>query len=419
MASAGPQRWVVTSAGLLELNDNRLFPLPDGGTVTAFSADSGGPVLATVDGLWAFRRERWRRLGLPKNSTASHVSALAGGVFAGLYGDGVYRYSSEGWRRLPGAPEGCRYPTAIVRTRLGLAVGTLADGVWDYAAGGWRRRSAPAAIPNADIYAIAQYAGSTWAASFDGGLIRVGLHRVRAFTVKDGLAANNPRSLLVYDGRLYVRYATGQVDCFDGKRWQKAFTWKQLPRWQVFSMATDGRRLYLGGWGGWAATDGWKWEYHYHDSELQGQVTTAMAAADGRVWIGTQGEGLLLYAGEKYTTYTEERGLTDDWITCIAVNKRRTLVGTYTGGLLEWRPERLQPLMKAGTYAIRAIAFLPERGDAVIATPVGLYGEEAGSWRVMHEAGVGAETQAVYAGRHGLWTGSRASLSYSPYEAAE
>src|SRR6185437_9919009 len=127
---------------------------PDGGTVTAFSADSGGPVLATVDGLWAFRRERWRRLGLPKNSTASHVSALAGGVFAGLYGDGVYRYSSEGWRRLPGAPEGCRYPTAIVRTRLGLAVGTLADGVWDYAAGGWQRRRAPAAVPNADIYAI-------------------------------------------------------------------------------------------------------------------------------------------------------------------------------------------------------------------------------------------------------------------------
>ena len=77
----------------------------------------------------------------------------------------------------------------------------------------------------------------------------------------------------------------------DGLRWHAAFSNRDLPRSLISALATDGQRLYVGGWASWSAWDGQVWEHHDKDPELAGQVITAIAARPGEVWIGTQKQG--------------------------------------------------------------------------------------------------------------------------------
>lgn len=425
-SSDGHSTWAITEAGLVRLEDGQRFgwpedvPTSERGGVTALAANEGGVCLATTSGLWRWADGQWRAIALPSGSPASHVSALCarrGDVLAGLYGDGVYRLTPKGWERLPDAPPGCRDVTALAQTPTGIAVGTLSDGIWDWAGGQWRRRALPFALPSADIYSLTGFHGSLWAASFDSGLLRLTNGNVQSITRADGLSSDSPRGLVVFKNTLYARHADGQLDgSSDGAHWHPAFDKAALPRPNVYALATDGRRLLLGGWAGWSAWDGQTWEQHFHDPELQGQVVTAIAAQGDAAWIGTQKRGLLRCANGRYTAFQEAKGLTDDWITCLALRGDRVLVGTYTGGLLEKQGERFTVRLKPDAFAIRAIEFVPGGDTALAATPLGVYREEGPTrWRLLdpHQCG-GLETQALLAAPSGVWVASRTGLAFVP-----
>lgn len=424
----GRRAWAVTPAGLVRQGDGRRLSWPGGaseaeaGNVTGMAEDADGIFLATSLGLWRCANGRWQPIPLPPGSPASHVSVLevaGGGLVAGLYGDGVYRWDG-GWRRLPGQPGACRQPTALARTADGVAVGTQSEGVWRDQGGRWQQAPLPPTLPSADISCLADFQGALWAGTFDSGLLRLADGKARAFTQADGLSSDSPRGLAIFGGALYARYADGHLDAStDGVSWHPAFSKADLPRPEVYALASDGRRLLLGGWAGWAATDGHVWERHYHDPEIQGQVVTAIAAQGDAVWIGTQKRGLLRYADGRYTAYQESQGLTDDWITCLAVSSDRLLVGTYTGGLLEKQGKRFVVRLRPGAFAVRAIAFDPQWGTALAATPLGLYREDAASRWALVDArrSAGTETQAVLPDASGVWVGTRAGLAYLPRSA--
>ncbi len=423
MASERTQSWAITAAGLRRLGDGKLFPLPVArenlGPVTAFAAESGGVYLATALGLWQWENGRWHALSLPDGSPASHVSALSvqGKIlYAGLYGDGVYQWQAGLWRRLPNQPLALGRVTALAPIPGGVAVGTRADGVWDWTNGKWKARALPNALPSGDIYTLATYRGALWAGTFDSGLLRIDSQGQKVVTRADGLRADAPRVLTVFGDCLYVRHTTGQVDCTsDGQTWRPAFTHRELPRSLVSALATDGQRLYVGGWASWSAWDGQRWEHHDKDPELAGQVVTAIAARPGEVWIGTQKQGLFRYASGRYTHFFEVQGLTDDWITCLCVTPVRVLVGTYTGGLLEWNGRGFAVRMRPKTYAVRAVCLRPRDRCALAATPLGVFQEDASGWHLLalKRCG-GSETQALLPLPSGLWIGSRTGLAYWP-----
>lgn len=435
----GQEEWLLTPAGLVRQDGHYTAGWPDGlsaaaaGNITGFAANAQGVFLATSLGFWRWAAGRWHILPLPAGSPASHVCALgtaSQGLLAGLYGDGVYRWNGGRWQRLPGQPAACRFATALTQTQSGadlaaaqgsgLAVGTRSEGVWRENSGCWQRCPGPPTLPSADIGSLAFFQGALWAASFDGGLLRLSEGGgAGGVTRAEGLSSASPRGLLVFRGALYARGADGQLDCSaDGAVWHAAFAKADLPRPEVYALGTDGQRLLLGGWAGWAATDGRTWERHYHDPELRGQVVTALAFQGDAVWIGTQKRGLLRYEKGRYTAYQEPQGLTDDWITCLASQGDRLLVGTYAGGLQEKQAERFVTRLKPGMFAIRAITFSPGSTLALAATPLGLYRETGpGRWNLVNgRLSGGLETQAVLPGTAGVWVATRTSLAFIPRE---
>ena len=414
--------WSLAPYGLGRDRPMVPWPMPQEalGAVTAVAETPKALYLATALDLWRRADGHWRRVALPPGSPASHVSALGvrgADLIAGLYGDGLYRLDGTRWERLTGTPLASRFATAIAFPPAGIAVGTRSEGVWQRAGGRWRPLPAPLSLPASDFQAIAEYGGMVWAATLDGGLLQCQGARVRRWTRADGLSADSPRGLAVFGNQLYVRHATGETDRYDGTAWHPAFTKADLPRPEVYALATDGARLCVGGWAGWAATDGRTWEQHYHDPQLAGQVVTAIAPApDGAVWLGTQKQGLLRYQNCHYTRFQEVQGLTDDWITCLAVRGTRVLAGTYTGGLVEKQGDRFARILDPQGYAVRAVAFAPD-GRALAATPLGVYREAAsGKWPLLApDLTGGAESQSLLSLPDGLWVGTRTALAFVPH----
>jgi hypothetical protein len=425
LAGDGASVWAAMQKGLLCLSNGRLFLYPPASAhrppvtppVTALRALSGRVLLATALGFWQMQAGQWTFIPLPVGSSASHVSAISSGAepVAALYGDGLYRLAGARWEKLSGIPSACQMATGVEATKGGYLVGTHAGGVWSLSHGCWTQLQAPHAIPQGDIYAIAEFHGRTWAATFDAGLICLDKGHIECITRGDGPSANTPRGLLVYRGSLFVRYASGQIDRFDGNTWAPAFTLAEMRRPEVYSFATDGHRLYLGGCGGWSATNGNTWERHYDEPGLVRQVVTAIAAEGDSVWVGTQGQGVLYYQGTTVARLAEASGLTDDWITCLAARHGRVLAGTYTGGLLEWKHGRFHVLFNAENMAIRAVDFLPGSNQALAATPLGLYRETGAGWRVVPPGQTaGIETQAICSSTGGIWIGGRTGLAFVP-----
>jgi hypothetical protein len=183
-------------------------------------------------------------------------------------------------------------------------------------------------------------------------------------------------------------------------------------------MATDGHRLYLGLWAGWATTDGKQWEYHFADQVLQGQVITAIAPQGETVWLGTQKAGLFAWRGGQLMQYHEAQGLTDDWITCFGTHENRLLVGTYNGGVLSWDGTRFTQVLGLEGFAARSLAFTGE-GKALVASPLGVYQETDNGWRLLDpRTSGGLEAQTLCIVPDGVWVGTRTSLAYVPWVTA-
>ncbi len=422
---------------------NKIVAKPGAATIVTATTrgKDGGVLTATASGLaWSPRRDaKPQNVALPAASRASHVSALVaqknGAFVAGLYGDGAYHLTlapnrAPVWTRLP-LSDTCRFVTALALSPSGeLVVGTRRDGAFVVSMGKKGVCATPLAganaLPSGDIYGLAAYRGGgangaahLFATTFDQGVLEIaerGLVRVHK-------QATQGRALAAFGDRLYVLRADHTVWAFDGATWTPAWPKGTLRRADVYSVFVDKtrHRLLVGGWGGWAEWDGYEWRQHFRAPELQNEIVTAIASdGNGAVWLGTQRKGLIrCIDGDAYAAFHEAQGLTDDWITALAVSpKGRLLAGTYTGGLLERDGDRFVSRFRADKWAVRALAF---RGEAALAaTPVGVWEEpDSGrlteQWRNIAPAATGgAEAQALLATYGGAWVGSRSGLAFVP-----
>ena len=363
------------------------------------------PVALTVRG-----QGKDRPVPLPK-SRGSHISALlarGGKLWAALYGDGLWTFDGKRWDRPKiDVPKAAREITALGQQGKTLWVGTRRDGMWEFDGRKWHQHLQPDEPYDHDCQAVALYRGKLYASSLEDGLLVLN-HSGWSRIVEPDISSNSPRGIIQFQGRLYLRHANGKVDRFDGSKWERG-VFAGLPRKGVSVLAADAQRLYVGLWGGWCEFDGRSWTHHLKHPELQGAVLTALLPDGDRLWIGTQGRGLIEFDRTTgvLTVHDERRGLSDDWIRCLALVGSSLYAGTYCGGLAFWDGSAWKT--EGDIERIEVSALCPDgSGGLFIGTRHGLWRRTVDGTLAMIRPAL--EVQALCTTDAGLWIGCRTEI---------
>ena len=260
---------------------------------TLFLACGNSLVRSTGQGLTVER--------LPASSPGTRILALAknghGVLFIGSDGGGVFVRDSTGIRPLTGYPSDT---ASNVRALLALSDGRLLVGLRNglllWKNGICRSVQVGDAEPKA-INALAEGRdGTWWVGTVIDGLY--GLHqdgKQTEYDEENGLLRNNVRCLLMDDrDRLWIGTKFG-VNLLDNDR-LRLFTIHQ-------GMPSD-------------------------------NISCAFQDAEGNIWFGTDGAGVLKYAGDRFVTFTVKDGLCSDLVMNITADAQGDLwLGTYDNGI--------------------------------------------------------------------------------------
>lgn len=255
--------------------------------------------LACGSSLTRFDGEAMHTVPLPKGISEARILALAGdrdgGVYVGTDGAGLLQVENG----IVSVPVGWPTDSAQgVRSLLMLPDGTLLVGL----RGGllrWKDGKAERVpLPFATgVSALAMgHDGTLWVGTFGAGL--VGVKKDGAFILYDeskGLLQNNVRSLLVdRRGRLWVGTKFG-ANLLENGRIRSYTVYQGMPNDNIWCVNEDN---------------------------------------GGGLWFGTDGAGVLRYAGERFVTFTVTEGLCSDLAMCVVGDKHGDLwLGTYNNGI--------------------------------------------------------------------------------------
>jgi ligand-binding sensor domain-containing protein len=104
----------------------------------------------------------------------------------------------------------------------------------------------------------------------------------------------------------------------------------------VMSIVTDKKgNMWFGTWGGLSEFDGVNWTRHGTETEwlvANSPILSANMDTKGNLWFGSNGWGISVFDGVKWTTYTKVNGLDIDPVRAIAIDsKGNKWFGTSTG----------------------------------------------------------------------------------------
>lgn len=348
----------------------------------------------------------------PPAVSGTHLTTRCRGgkrEIAALFGEGLYEYIHGKWTRmnvrLPGK---ARDITALASNGKALWVGTRRDGVWQYDGKAWTQHLQPDEPYSHNIQCIASYRGSVFFSTLEDGLVVRTSDQWRRISAPT-ISSDAPRQMVEFGGSLYVRDGDGKVDRLAGEKWTLNIC-AGLPRKQVSAIASDGKRLYVGQWGGWSEFDGMKWTEHLKHSELQGYVVTAILPQQNAIWIGTQGRGLAEVdrATEAIRMHDERNGLSDDWVKCIASAGGMLYTGTFVGGLFARKGATWAQVPGTEGAEITDLS-VDTAGNMLIATRQAAYrlGADGNMSRLDARA---SEVQALCSLAEGDWLGTRTGI---------
>ena len=359
-----------------------------------------------------------RHIEMPP-SNGSYISALLpqGKVLLlGIYGDGIWSYDGGKWKKLyTESPTKAQQITALAYdpTKKVLFVGTRRAGVWMFNGKQWQQHLQDNEPYNDDIQSLISFQGNIFAGTLEDGLLEYTNNKWQHFDSAIS-SSNAPRQMAVFHDRLYVRFGNGNVDCFDGKDWQRD-VFPDLPRGKVYSLAADDKKLYIGQWGGWSEWDGKTLQNFLKIPELQGVPLMVLHPIGYSLWIGTQNLGLIMYnhRSAKIRLIDARHGLPDDWITAIVGNTDNNIfAGTFVGGLARKTILGWQTLTSVAGENVTALE-MDGTGGVYIATRHGVWHKsESNIWRNYQQyfPALSPEAQALLNTPDGLWIGTRTGL---------
>ncbi len=280
-------------------NYARLEGLPETQVNAMFLARDSTLWLACGGSLASFDGQRMRTEQLPRTWRDQRIVAVAedpaGALIVGTDGAGLARRSTNGWEPLPGFPT----DTANgVRALLMLPDGGLLIGLRNGLLH-WMNGSCTEVVAAREhtVSALARSPdGTIWVGTFGDGLIRIAPDGgVVTYDESAGLLQKNIRSLLVdHGGRVWIGSKFGANVIENGRI--RSFTVHQgMPNDNIWGLHED---------------------------------------REGNIWLGTDGAGVLRYAGEAFVNYTMSDGLCSDLVMCVVPDQRGDAwLGTYGSGI--------------------------------------------------------------------------------------
>lgn len=219
-----------------------------------------------------------------------------------------------------------------------------------------------------------------WAGMNGGGLARLKEGPLAAFTLKNGLLAQNVSALAQdREGRIWAGGKGGGLALFQDGRFQMVDMGNRFPvQTPVLTLCSsaDGSL--------WIGTQGnglFRWKNgNVTVPETGGDSPAAVITAlledhEGALWIGTEAEGILRFKDRKMTRLTRRDGFSRDQANCIAEQPDGSIwFGTASAGVNRWKSGRVESFSKKNGLASDAIQALhaDSAGMVWIGTGAGL-----------------------------------------------
>lgn len=347
LVSADGTVWVGTSVGLVKIvGDQQTWlsaadGLPDDSILTLAAASDGSVWVGTKEGFSRVRGSDIQSFGGTDGLSQSTVYAMCedheGSLWVGTK-HGLNQFSDR--RSVPftvreGLPSNNVGPLAQDAAGS-IWVGTLGGGLAQYDGRGFTTRTTADGLASNTVFSlVADDQGNLWAGT-DRGLNRLIDGRTkRTYTTADGLPSDTV-SCLCFDGagRLWAGTSAGLVR-LEGERFVAPASDAHALRLSITSLIKrrDGAVLA-------AAKDEGLFVCVHDDLRplaipgmAQRNVDTIYEDHDGRLWLGSQGQGLLLLEGDKFVPFTMRNGLADDDVTGIAVDDQDRMWMASSNGL--------------------------------------------------------------------------------------
>jgi signal transduction histidine kinase/ligand-binding sensor domain-containing protein/CheY-like chemotaxis protein len=287
------------------------------------------------------------------------------------------RFMLDEWQSEQGLPQNS--VTSVLQTRDGyLWLGTQEglvrfDGVRFTI---FDTRNTPEIGHNFVLTLMEDRRGTLWIGTY-GGVTRLAGGRFTHFSTKDGLPNEQVRTILEdHSGRLWVGTLGGGAATFDGARFVQPPALARLAPKRIRAIVEDARNTL------WMATEDGLVRVENGDVRIlgpadglpSGDVRALLLDPDGTLWLGTDGGGLIRYAGGVFTAWTTRNGLSNDLVRALYRDRSGSLwIGTWGGGVQRMGHGLLSTLStREGLASDQIWAFYEDReGSLWIGTDAG------------------------------------------------
>lgn len=289
--------------------------------------------------IWHYGYSQWQdRDGLPQNTVQAIAQTPDGYIWLGTEA-GLVRFNGRSFHVFDTTNTPLlksNSVTALATDDHGaLWVGSR-GGLLSYRQGQFRRHEG---IPNDTVRALARGArGAVWAGTSGGVVLLADGKVMESWTTAKGLASNAVRSLLLAPQGLWAGTAGGVNLVRDGGADPPPFP---LPRDTVRAICQDRQgRLWIGTENN-GLFDSAGRRFTTREGLSNNSIRTLLEDRDGNLWIGTVGGGLNRMRDGRIDVMTREQGLASDHVRALFEDREGSIwIGTEAGGLAQLRNGR-------------------------------------------------------------------------------